>query len=144
MEIIQKVFSARGNWSVLITRIIIGGIFIMSGYTKVSDMGQTVSGFSQINIPAVLAYAVSYGELVGGVFLALGLFTEFVSLSLMVIMTGAVYFTRASGFSGFGMPLVMLASLFAIFGYGPGNYTLIRLKPFFSKFLSKNSSELSS
>jgi len=144
MEIIQKIFNARGNWSVLVTRIIVGGIFIMSGYFKVSDMSQTVVQFASMDIPAVFAYVVSYGELIGGAFLVLGLWTEFTSLFLMVIMTGAVYFTSSKGFEGFGMPLVMLASLFAIFGCGPGNYTAMHFKSFFKKLLSKNSTEVNS
>lgn len=116
-----------GNETLLIARLIVGGIFIMSGWLKVSDMAATVGLFGQMGIPAFLAYAVSYLELIGGVLLVLGLFSCLVALVLSIIMIFAVWYTRSAGFQGFGLPLAMFAALLALIPSHGGRYSLDRV-----------------
>lgn len=85
-------FKKYNDILILISRLIIGGIFLYSGWVKVSDMATTVGYFSQMNIPVFLAYVISYAELLGGLGLILGLWSELASLGLLIIMVGAVYF----------------------------------------------------
>lgn len=108
----------------LVTRLIVGGIFIYTGWSKVSDMGMTIGFFSSMHIASFFTYLVAYGELVGGILLILGLWTEIAGTWLVVIMFGAIWFTRAGGFMAFGLPLAMLSGLSAILGAGPGKYAL--------------------
>ena len=110
--------------ALLITRLIIGGIFVYSGWAKVADIAGTVGMFSQMGIPAFLTYIVSYGELIGGVLLILGLWTELAALFLTIVMLVAFYLTRNFGFQSFGLPLVTLAGLLAILGLGAGKYKI--------------------
>ena len=114
----------RKDWMLLITRLIVGGIFILSGWAKVSDMAATVAGFGQMGIPSFLAYAVSYIEFIGGILLVLGVYTCTVSAVLAVIMIFAVWFTRSAGLQGFGFPLSLLAALLSLCGACGGRFSL--------------------
>lgn len=110
--------------ALLVARLIIGGIFISAGWEKVSDISSTIGFFGQMGIPAFLAYAVAYLELIGGIMIVLGFFTCLAAGVLGVIMIFAVWFTRSMGFQGFGMPLATLGGLVALFGVCGGKYSL--------------------
>jgi len=108
----------------LLARVIIGGIFAYAGWIKVADMATTIGFFTQMGLSDIIAYAVSYGELVLGVLLILGFYAEVAALGLAVIMGGAVYFTWGMGFAGYSSPLGLLGGLFAILAAGAGSYTV--------------------
>jgi putative oxidoreductase len=61
------------NLALLVIRIIIGGIFIYTGWMKIADMTSTVGYFASMGIPAFLAYIVGYAEFIGGILLVIGL-----------------------------------------------------------------------
>lgn len=117
----------RQNICLLVARIIIGGIFIYSGWMKVSDMGQTIGFFATVGLPSIAAYVVAYAELIGGGLLLLGIFSELAALVLAAIMVGAIYFTWSAGPQMFMAPLALLGGLLAIAAAGAGHYA-IRLK----------------
>lgn len=119
---IHKITKNKTDVTLFITRLIIGGIFIYSGWYKVADMTTTISMFSALGIPTFLLYIVSYGELIGGILLVLGLWTDRASAFLAIIMIFAIYYTRSLGFPVFGMPLAVLAGLLPILGCGAGKY----------------------
>lgn len=114
----------RSDAALLVTRLILGGIFIYSGWMKVSDMPATIGFFAQMGIPAFLAYAVAYIELIGGVLVVLGAFTCLAAAALAVIMIFAIWFTRTGGMQMFGLPLATLAGLIALVGVCGGKYSL--------------------
>lgn len=108
----------------LIARVILGGIFILAGWMKVADMTATVGFFAQLGIPAFLAYAVSYLELIGGVALVLGIFTDISSAILGIIMIFAIWFSRSAGMQGIMAPLAILGGLVSILGAGAGSFAV--------------------
>lgn len=114
----------RADISLLLTRLIVGGIFIFSGWMKVSDMEATIGFFGQLGIPSFLAYVVGYLELIGGVMIVLGFWTCLAAAVLAVIMLFAIWFTREMGMQGFGLPLATLAALLALVGVCGGKYSL--------------------
>lgn len=118
----------RPNLALLVVRIIIGGIFIFSGWMKVSDMAQTLGFFSSLHIPAFLTYIVAYGELLGGILLVLGLWTCLVSAFLSIIMIVAIFLTIPMGPSGYMTPLATLAGLIALLGNGAGKFAICKSK----------------
>lgn len=71
---------------------------------------------------------VALTELVGGICLALGLFTRFVALAIAIFMINAIYFTSAKGFfwtqqgSEFPILIFFVALVFLI--RGGGEYSL--------------------
>lgn len=115
----------RASVALLVTRIIIGGIFIYSGWYKVTNIAMSIEFFSQLGILTFLTYVVSYSEIVGGVFLIFGLWTMLTSSFLGFIVLAAIFFTQYGGFGSIGLPLATLAGCIAIFGSGPGKYKLI-------------------
>lgn len=114
------------NLAVLIVRLIIGGIFITTGWMKVSDMVATVGFFDSLGIASFLAYVVSYAELIGGILIVLGLWTEIATGVLAIIMLVAIYYVRSMGFQGFMGPLAVLAGLISLISSGAGLYALKR------------------
>ncbi len=108
----------------LLVRLIVGGIFVYNGWMKVSQMEMTIGFFSKMHIPTFLTYIVSYGELIGGVFLVLGLWTTFVSSFLSIIMVVAIYKTFPNGPQMFILPLSVLGGLIAIIGCGGGKFAV--------------------
>ncbi len=108
----------------LLARIILGGLFVYAGWTKVSDMAGTIAMFQQMGLNEVVTYAVSYGELLLGALLVIGLYTQVAALGLAVIMAGAVYYTWGMGFQGYSVPLGLLGGLLALGASGSGSYTV--------------------
>lgn len=120
MAMMQNIMNVRADVALLIARLITGGIFIVAGWTKVADMDTMVAMFAQIGIPAFLTYIVSYGELVGGFLLVLGLKVRHTAAFLAVIMVVAVAMNLPMGFGVYSLPLSMLSGLVAIMGLGSG------------------------
>ncbi len=120
----KKILHARADIALFISRIIIAVIFISSGWAKVSDMPNTIKFMSSMHIPTFLTYIVSYGELVGGVLIGLGVWSCVASAFLSIIMAVAVYLMWPNGMMAFGFPLATLASTIAIFGAGPGKISV--------------------
>jgi uncharacterized membrane protein YphA (DoxX/SURF4 family) len=116
--------SKKGDIATLIVRLIVGGIFIFSGWMKVRDMVGTIGFFGQAGIPSYLAYVVSYGELIGGILIVLGLWTCLASAFLSIIMIVAIYLGRAGGFQAYSLPLATLAGLVSLVGSCGGKYAL--------------------
>lgn len=114
----------RSDITTLIVRIIVGGVFIFAGWMKVSNMAGTIGFFGTLGIPAFLAYIVSYAELLGGILIVLGMWTCIASSVLVVIMLGAMWFTRAAGVQGLLYPLVTLAGLVSLMGSCGGKYSV--------------------
>ena len=116
-------FAKNKNVLLLISRLIIGGVFLNSGWMKISAMTETINQFQTMGIPAFLTYIVSYAELIGGVLVILGLFMDIATLVLAMIMFVAVYLTRSLGFQVYSMPLTVLAGLLPLMASGPGTYS---------------------
>jgi len=43
-------------------------------------------------------------------------------------MVAAIYYSRAAGFPGMGLPIAMFAGLMSLLGSGPGMYTVGKMK----------------
>ena len=93
-------------------------------------MAMTIGYFSSMHIPIFLTYIVSYGELFGGVLLVLGLFTEYASTFLIIVMLVALYFTVPQGLQMFMTPVATLAGLISILGNGSGTLALKFYSPY--------------
>ncbi len=124
---------ALTNAGPLVLRLALGAIFVYHGYDKVFLKGiPTITGFMAslgLPFPTLMAYLLSYGELVGGVLLILGLLTYWVSIVDMVIATVAfVTVHMANGFSvgqgGYEFMMLIFAAAFALFVSGAGKYSL--------------------
>jgi len=73
-------------------RIALGWVFVQSGWGKLHDLPRVVEYFGSLGIPAphLQAPFVAGVELVGGLFLLVGLFTRVVSIPLAMTMVVAL------------------------------------------------------
>jgi len=119
-----------------LVRVIIGYIFFMHGWGKVTGAGVAgISGYmaKQGLEPATLfALAAMFLETVGGICIAIGLFTRFFAAALAVEMGIAflvVHFKAgfAVGKGGFEYVLLLGIVLFAIAIRGGGPYSVDRI-----------------
>ena len=76
----------------LIARLIVGYVFMLSGWTKLSNLPVMIERFTEWGIPAprILTPFVSGVECFGGAMLILGLFTRVPAAMLAVVMLVAI------------------------------------------------------
>jgi putative oxidoreductase len=136
-------FSLRGldryrNLGLLVARGIPGVIFLYHGYQKFDGgLGGVGDFLRQLDfpIPDVLAYVLTFGELIGGALLILGLLTRLVSLAFIVEMLITTFYVKmgkldvgliAEGGAGSELDLALLAAMAAVAVFGPGSLSVDR------------------
>ena len=106
----------------LLARLVIGYVFITSGWGKLHDLDKVIGFFTQLGIPApqIQAPFVASVELVGGILVFIGLFTRLAALPLVGTMVVAIITAKLKevaspldilGFSEFDY-IVLLSWLF--------------------------------
>lgn len=120
-------------YAALVLRVSLGVMFIAhSLYLKafVFTLPGTAQFFASIGLPAVLAYAVFYAEVIGGFLLLAGVCTRWVALALVPILIGAAWvhwpngwlFTAPNG--GWEYPVFLAVAAIAQSLLGDGAYAL--------------------
>src|SRR6195256_1987791 len=76
----------------LIMRLIVGYVFMLSGWGKLNNLPQIIQNFTEwgIPLPKILTPFVSGVEFFGGIMLLLGLFTRIHAAMLAVVMVVAI------------------------------------------------------
>ena len=76
----------------LIMRLIVGYVFMLSGWGKLNDLPQIIQNFTEwgIPFPKIVTPFVSGVEFFGGIMLLLGLFTRIPAAMLAVVMLVAI------------------------------------------------------
>jgi putative oxidoreductase len=122
----------RATWlPPILVRLFVGTFFFESGLGKVRNLGAFVERFQEwgIPFPTVSAAVSAYTELLGGLFLAVGLFTRLASIPLfinMLVATLTVKMKKVAGLDDFvelDEPLYALSFLWLFFS-GPGPVSL--------------------
>jgi putative oxidoreductase len=123
-----------------IVRLALGIIFFMHGGQKVLGWfgGQGLTATVQMmsaNLPAVLAYMVAFGELLGGIALIVGFLSRLAASGILIIMIGAVVTVHGkNGFflqnQGYEYNLALIAMSLAVVLGGSG---CIALDSFFCR-----------
>lgn len=116
------------NTAQVLLRIAFGVILLAHGLLKVLGFGieGTVGFFASLGLPAVIAYLVMAGEVLGGIALIVGFRVRTVALLSLPIMLGSVWvhagkgwlFSNAGGGWEFPVVLVVLAVVLALQGGG--------------------------
>lgn len=141
----------------LFLRLIVAYTFFAPAMMKWNDIGAVAQWFAAMGIPfpTLNAYMSATTEIVGVVFLTLGLFTRFISIPLIIIMFVAIATVHGvNGFAfvdegtefvnayvngtliegtmiklnnGYELVLYYTLMLFVLFGQGGGKFSLDRL-----------------
>jgi putative oxidoreductase len=118
----------------LILRLFVGGIFIVHGVQKLLHIEDTINFFSQINIPAFFAWLVAIVETVGGIALVIGMFVQYASILLSIILLVAIVKvkwvfggdTLLGKFAAGEIDLALLGACLALVFTGAGKLSLSR------------------
>ncbi|MBA3430833.1 MAG: DoxX family membrane protein [Actinobacteria bacterium] len=117
----------------LILRVVAGPIMAYHGWMKVQGGVSNFAGFLDslsIPSPTVMAYLVTFLELVGGILILLGLITRFWSLLLAAQMVFTTILVKAdvglivSDAPGAEIDLLFLATTLTLVFLGPGKFSL--------------------
>jgi uncharacterized membrane protein YphA (DoxX/SURF4 family) len=110
----------------LLIRLGLAAVFIAFGIAKFSDLEGTVGFFASLGFPAVAAYLVAVVEVLGGLAMLVGVWTDLAGVLLAVIMLVAIFtVTGAKGFmGGWDYNLILLVSSLGVAFAGPGKYAL--------------------
>lgn len=121
----------------LVMRSVIGALFVGHGTQKLFGwfggygIGGTAGFFDQLGLrPGRLhAWAAALAETVGGILLALGLFTPIGAALVIAVMTAAVITVHwekgpFNTEGGYEFNLTLVAAVFALSGVGPGEWSL--------------------
>lgn len=124
MGITCKCSDKCAKYGLMVLRVVVGAIFLYSGWTKFQDVPGMTGFFAGAGIPSAefMVYLVAGIEMLGGLALILGIYTCIAAALLTIVMLVATYVSRATPMLTY--PLTMAASSFALFTTGPGAWAL--------------------
>ncbi len=146
LDSLQSVF-------LLAIRLLWGGMFIQTGWGKWHDIPKVVGFFTDLGIPfpALNAYVVATTEVVGGIFLVLGLLGRLTPIPLIIAMTVAYITSEQEALQSLAKgdpdpflsaaPFLFLFAALLILIFGPGRISLDHL---LARYLPKAKSTNSS
>ncbi len=131
--------SMCGGWGLTVLRVVVGFVFAMHGYQKLTQYG--VDGTSQflaslgLPIPSFMAILLITAELIGGIMLILGIMVRKVAAIEAVVALVALYTVHinkgffinpTNGMAGYGYEyiLTLFASMMALYSMGGGRLSL--------------------
>ena len=131
----DSVAASMSDLILLVGRILLGWIFVRSGYGKIFDIPAYAATFPGRGLPTFLAYIAVPAEFFGGIALILGLATRYVVLVMIIFMLVATFsshryweFTdvavRRAQDSSFYKNIAMLGGFLFLFVVGPGRFSL--------------------
>jgi putative oxidoreductase len=128
---------ALADPALLVLRFVIGAMFALSGFFKVTDgerRNKMRESLADAGVPASLAPVFSLVELLGGLGVLLGFFTALSSLGLLAISLGALVTTAIPRAEGKGIhklenvlytpEAILAAGLLVLMATGPGGWSL--------------------
>src|SRR5882724_10984258 len=91
-----------GQSTILIIRLMTGGVFFWEGILKFVYVNQGVGRFTKLGFPfpETTAHIIAIGEIIGGLFLIFGLFTRIVAFYFIIQMIVAVLSTKIALYLG--------------------------------------------
>jgi putative oxidoreductase len=115
----------------LVARIVVGWVFVESGWGKLHHIDKVIGFFTDLGLPAPAfqAHLVATTEFAGGLALLLGLLTRIASIPLMVIMFVAIATAKKDELHGFSdligfSEFLYMVLLFWLLITGPGKIAL--------------------
>ena len=138
LSMADAVAANTADFLVLCGRILMGWIFLRSGYGKIFDIAAYSNTFPARGLMPWMAYIAVPAEFFGGLALILGLATRYV-VAVLVVFTLVASFSshaywsmsdanlRRINDSSFWKNMAMVGGMLALFVTGPGRLSLDRL-----------------
>jgi putative oxidoreductase len=130
--------SRTAPYAATLLRVSLGAMFIAHSlvlkYLTFTLPG-TAQFFQSLGLPAALAYATFWAELVGGVLLVAGVGTRWVALALIPILAGATWVHAGNGWvfnapnGGWEYPVFLMVASIVQALLGDGRYALANRLP---------------
>lgn len=116
------------SFGLFVIRLVVGVLFVLHGYMKLSNIDGTVAGFTQMGFAPFWAYVVSLVEFLGGISLVIGYGASVASALLAITMLVAILTVHKTGGligpnSG-ELAIVMFAVTLGLTFAGSGKYSL--------------------
>ncbi|HZW48448.1 MAG TPA: DoxX family protein, partial [Microvirga sp.] len=92
--------SSSTAYGVLLLRVSLGVMFIAHSLVlkfMTFTLAGTAQYFESLGLPAFLAYATFFAELIGGILLVLGVQSRWVALALLPVLAGATWVHIGNG-----------------------------------------------
>src|ERR687898_2522063 len=107
-------------------RILAGITFIAHGLPKFEDIAGTQGFFGSIGLPPELAIPIGLLEVIGGIFLIVGVLTRITAALLIIDMIGAIFLVKLpDGFvGGYELELLLIAISISLLLVGPGRISI--------------------
>jgi putative oxidoreductase len=107
-------------------RILAGITFIVHGLPKFENIGGTQGFFGSIGLPPELALPIGLLEVIGGIFLLLGVVTRITAALFIIEMIGAILVAKISkGFvGGYELELLLITISISLLLTGPGRISI--------------------
>lgn len=131
----ERLSMAAFSWlPPLFARLVVGWVFMWSGWAKLHNLPQMIQNFTEwgIPFPQLVTPFVSGVEFVGGLLLLLGLFTRLAATPLVIVMIVAILSAKLDQIDSLETLLGFEeVAYMALFGWlavsGPGPVSLDRL-----------------
>jgi putative oxidoreductase len=112
-------------FALLVMRLVLGGILIAHGYGKVfHGFHHHMEFVGSLGIPRWMAYLSAGTEFFGGIAIAVGLFTRYFSVAVLIemaVIIWKVHFKNGlTGPGGYEFPLALATIAFALICFGGG------------------------
>src|SRR5918992_3083413 len=107
-------------------RILAGITFLAHGLPKFEDIAGTQGFFGSIGLPPELALPIGLLEVIGGIFLIVGVLTRVTAAFLIIDMIGAIVLVRIpEGFvDGYELESLLIAISVGLLLTGPGRLSI--------------------
>lgn len=129
-----RMFNKYKDWGPTIIRIFFGFFFMMHGAGKFwghigIGTGPGLEGWlgwmASMGVPGWLASTVAVIELVGGLFLILGIAVRYVSILGSIVLVVAIFMTKLDkGFFSAELDLLYIGAFLSLLISGPGRFSL--------------------
>ena len=116
--------------SLLLIRIMLGITMTLHGIQKFMNLSDTTDFFVSLGLPSFMPIIIALIEVVGGIFMIIGLLVPLVSLGFIAILGTAIFMLKStSGFvNGYELELLLIVMSIAS-GYAHLNKKIIQFMP---------------
>ncbi|CAD5898885.1 MAG: DoxX family protein [Carnobacterium sp.] len=116
--------------SLLLIRIMLGITMALHGIQKFMNLSDTTDFFVSLGLPSFMPIIIALIEVVGGIFMIIGLLVPLVSLGFIAILGAAIFMLKStSGFvNGYELELLLIVMSIAS-GYAHLNKKIIQFMP---------------